>query len=228
MRAPRTFSLTFDDGPHIAALGSGQNLTENVLDTLQARSIQAGFFVQTAARDREGISHRMDNVIGRALVARMHAEGHKIGIHTGGVKDHELHTEAEAAGRLEGELTAGKAAIEKVTGATPTLVRPPTGAHNKAVDATYGKVGLTNLLWDIDVDRGTDMSLEDLKKRVESEIAKVHAAGWKHTTPSSTLVVLLHDIQKGTSRNLGAIIDHIKTTVTKISDGNDSAHFSVP
>lgn len=209
-------------------MGGGQNLTENVLDTLKARSIRAGFFVQTAARDREGKSHRMGNAIGRALVARMHLEGHKIGIHTGGTKDHELHTEAEAAGRLEGELTAGKAAIEKVTGAAPTLVRPPTGAHNEAVDATYGKVGLTNLLWDIDVDRGANMPLADLKKRVASEIEKVRVAGWKSTTPSSTLVVLLHDIQKGTSRNLGAVIDHIEATVTKISDGQDSAHFSAP
>ena len=38
MRAARTFSLTFDDGPHAAPLGGGQNLTENVLDALKAQA----------------------------------------------------------------------------------------------------------------------------------------------------------------------------------------------
>ncbi len=222
MRATRTFSLTFDDGPHAAPLGGGRNLTENVLDTLKARSIKAAFFIQT------GVAHRMANAIGRKLVARMQAEGHKVGIHTGGTADHELHTRAEAAGRLEGELQAGKAAVKKVTGSEPTLVRPPTGALNPDVEATYSKVGLTNLLWDIDVDQGANKSLADLKKRVEAGVAAVHGRGWKTTTPSSTIVTLLHDIQRGTANNLGAIIDHIKTTVSKISGGKDSADFTAP
>jgi peptidoglycan/xylan/chitin deacetylase (PgdA/CDA1 family) len=131
MRASRTFSLTFDDGPHAAPLGGGQNLTENVLDTLKARSIRAGFFVQT------GVAHRMANAVGRALIARMHAEGHKIGIHTGGVADHELHTKAEAGGRLEGELAAGASAVEKVTGERPQLTtRPSTRRTRRSASPT--------------------------------------------------------------------------------------------
>jgi peptidoglycan/xylan/chitin deacetylase (PgdA/CDA1 family) len=222
MCASRKFSLTFDDGPHAAPLGEGKNLTERVLDTLKARNIRAAFFVQT------GVSYRMANRVGRALVARMQAEGHTVGIHTGGTADHELHTEAQAAGRLEGELTAGKAAVEKVTGTAPTLVRPPTGAFNKAVEATYAKVGLTNLLWDIDVDQGKNLSRDELLKRTEAGVGAVSAAGWKSKTPSSTLVVLLHDIQQNTAGNLGGIIDHIKATVTKVSGGKDSADFGAP
>jgi len=204
MRASRTFSLTFDDGPHAAELGKGTNRTEKVLDTLKARNIRGGFFVQT------GVSHRMANRIGRALIARMHAEGHKIGVHTGGTVDHEEHTAAEAAGRLESELRAGQAAVEKVTGEQPQLVRPPKRIFNKAVEATYAKVGLSNLLWDIDVDLGRSLSRDELLRRTEAGIGQVSAAGWKSTTPSSTLVVLLHDIQQGTATHLGAIIDHIK------------------
>jgi hypothetical protein len=56
----------------------------------------------------------------------------------------------------------------------------------------------------------------------------VSAAGWKSTTPSSTLVVLLHDIQRGTATHLGAIIDKIKAGVTKVSGGKDSADFQSP
>jgi peptidoglycan/xylan/chitin deacetylase (PgdA/CDA1 family) len=222
MRATRTFSLTFDDGPHTEQLGGGKNRTENVLDTLKTRTIKGGFFVQT------GVPYRMANPVGRALVARMHAEGHKVGIHTGGGIEHELHTKAQAKGRLAGELTAGKAAIEQVTGSEPTLVRPPTGALDKAVRATYAAVGLTNLLWDIDVDQGRSLSLAALRARVEAGVSAVHGRGWKTTTPSPTIVVLLHDIQAGTSTNLGAIIDHIEAMVTKLTGGKDSASFSAP
>jgi peptidoglycan/xylan/chitin deacetylase (PgdA/CDA1 family) len=222
MRATRTFSLTFDDGPHSAPLGGGQNRTENVLDTLKARGIQGGFFVQT------GVSFRMANPIGRALVARMHAEGHKVGIHTGGTISHELHTEAEAKGRLAGELEAGKAAVKQVTGSEPTLVRPPERVFNQAVEATYAAAGLTNLLWDIDGDKGKSLSVAELKARVAAGVAEVQGRGWTTTTPSPTIVVLLHDIQAGTSANLGAIIDHIKATVTKLTGGKDSAGFSAP
>jgi peptidoglycan/xylan/chitin deacetylase (PgdA/CDA1 family) len=220
--ATRTFSLTFDDGPHAEPLGHGKNRTENVLDTLKARNIQAGFFVQTR------VGFRMANPVGRALVARMHGEGHKVGIHTGGTEDHELHTTAQEAGRLKGELIAGKAAIKKITGSEPTLVRPPKMMFNEAVKATYTAVGLTNLLWDIDVDQGNDLSLAALQERVSKGIAAVRAKGWKTTTPSPTIVLLLHDIQEGTSRNLGAVIDHINTTVNKLSAGKDSAEFSAP
>lgn len=62
--------------------------------------LQAETTARAAARDREGKSHRTGNAIGPALVARTHAEGYKIGVHTGGPKDHELHTEAEAAAAI--------------------------------------------------------------------------------------------------------------------------------
>ncbi|HEX4953042.1 MAG TPA: DUF4157 domain-containing protein [Thermoanaerobaculia bacterium] len=225
----RTFALTFDDGPHVAALGKGTNLTENVLDTLKAKSIKGGFFVQT------GVSFRGAHPTGQKLIERMAKEGHKVGVHTGGTKDHELHTEAEKAGRLEGELNAGKAAIKTATGADPGFVRPPTGAKatNAAVLATYKKVGLTNLLWDIDVDQGADLPLATLKARIRSEMIAVRNRGWTLTTPSSKIVVLMHDIQKGTSNNLPDLIDHIKATLEDITldpdtKKKDTAAFAPP
>ncbi|GGO94438.1 eCIS core domain-containing protein [Wenjunlia tyrosinilytica] len=221
MRASRTFSLTFDDGPHTAALGTGENRTENILDTLKGRGIKAGFFVQTGVKDR------MAHSVGQALVARMQAEGHSVGIHTGGTRDHESHPVAEAAGRLEGELRAGKAAIKKATGSEPTLVRPPYGASNKAVRATYARVGLTNLLWDIDADVNAK-SLADLKKNVAKDMADVHKRGWKSWTASKNIVVLLHDLRANTAKHVGDVIDHIKDLVNKASGGKDSATFTAP
>lgn len=218
-RATRAFTLTFDDGPHAAALGKGKNRTENVLDTLKAKGITAAFFVQT------GVSFRGAHAVGKKLINRMAKEGHAVGIHTGGTADHEDHPVAEAAGRLEGELKSAKTFIKKETGSAAAFVRPPHGLHNKAVDATYAKVGLTNVLWDIDGDQGKSLSLSALKRNVETGIAAVQSRSWKPSTPSPNIVVLYHDIQANTSKHLADLIDHIKDTTNKKSGGKDTAVF---
>lgn len=225
-RATRNFFLTFDDGPHAAALCKGTNRTEKVLNTLCTKSVQGGFFVQTAAQDAAGAKIRGSSAVGKKLITRMSTDGHKVGIHTGGTRDHEAHTAAEAAGRLDPELTAAKAAITTLTGATPTMVRPPFGKFNTAVSATYSKVGLTNVLWDIDGDQGKDLPLADLKARVTSGISSKVAGGWKGTTPlAPDIVVLYHDIKAGSANNVGTLIDFIKTETTRLTGGADSASF---
>ena len=200
-----TYELTFDDGPHVAALGKGLNRTEKVLDTLKAKGIKAGFFIQT------GVTHRGASEVGRALVKRMHDEGHTVGIHTGGRKDHELHTAAQRDRRLKGELRSAKDYIEKITGEEPRYVRPPTGAFNPAVSATYARVGLENLLWDIDGDAGKSLDLATLKRRFSTQLATLNFFGVKRLPNRDAINVLYHDIQQGTADNLGAIIDHIKS-----------------
>lgn len=228
MRATRSFFLTFDDGPHAAPLGGGSNRTEKVLDTLQAKGVGAGFFIQTAALDTKGHAMRGSSAVGKTLVARMHAEGHLVGIHTGGTKDHEDHPVAEKAGRLAGELSDAKDYVEKQTGAPAVAVRPPHGTTNAAVEATYKSQGLTNVLWDIDGDQGKNLPLKDLKGRVDSGVRAMNASGWKLSTPIPHVVVLYHDIQKGTANNIGAVIDHIKTATSKETGGADTAVFAAP
>ncbi len=226
--ATRVFSLTFDDGPHSAKLGAGSNLTENVMDTLKAKGVKAGFFIQT------GVSFRGANPVGRALVNRMQTEGHTVGIHTGGTTDHEAHPSAQKAGRLESELKAAQSYVTQQTGSAPTLVRPPFGASNKAVDAVYKKVGLNNLLWDIDGDKGA-ASLSQLKTRLNSAdpkdpgIPAVQARGWTGTTAAHPkIVVLYHDIRANTSSNIGDVIDHIRAETKAVSGGKDTADFAPP
>jgi peptidoglycan/xylan/chitin deacetylase (PgdA/CDA1 family) len=221
-RATRTFSLTFDDGPHTAPLGKGTNRTEKVLDALQNRGIKAGFFIQT------GVTYRGANPVGPALVARMAADGHSVGIHTGGTADHELHTSAEKKGRLASELTSAASYISTHTGSAPVFVRPPTGKSNPAVRATYKKLGLTNLLWDIDGDEGKSLPVPQLKARIDTQIAKVHKRGWTPSTASPNIVVLYHDIQKNTADNLDALITHIEKTTSTVTAGADTAAFAAP
>lgn len=238
MRATRTFSLTFDDGPHSAELGTGTNRTEKVLDTLRDRGIQGGFFVQTAAVTDTGAPFRGSSANGKILIKRMHDEGHKIGIHTGGRADHEDHPVAQKAGRLESELSAAKTFLKDVTGEETTLVRPPHGAvklpvkgkekQDVGVLEIYKTLSLTNVLWDMDGDQGMNLGLETLKTRIDAEMAKVKNRGWAPTTPSPSIVVLYHDIQSGTANNLGALIDHIKLTTKKVSGNQDEAAFAAP
>jgi len=227
--ARRVFALTFDDGPHSARLGDGANRTENVLDALQSKSATAGFFIQTQALSGEGRPLRGDTPSGRALIRRMRADGHAIGIHTGGTRDHESHVAAQSAGRLRGELESARTFIRDTTasddqaGLETTLVRPPFGRSNEDVRQTYADLGLTNLLWDIDGDPGGEMSLDELKAQVGSGIRRIAGNNWRVTTPSAPkIVVLYHDIRRGTSTHIGAVIEHIKQ-VTRDVDGSTAA-----
>ncbi len=246
--ATRTFALTFDDGPHAAELGSGKNYTEKVLDTLKTKGIKAGFFIQTQALDPEGRPFRGSTSVGRQLINRMGDEGHTIGIHTGGPKGHILHPEAQKTGQLEGELEGAKKFIQETTKTEkhkeviePTFVRPPEGrvapktgteaekmSVRKSVLATYRKVGLTNLLWDIDGDQGQNLSLDVLKGRIKDQMRVVQQRGWKSSTASPNIIVLYHDIVRSTAENIGTLIDHIVTTTRELSDGKDDATFAAP
>lgn len=224
-RATRSFLLTFDDGPDgVNKLGGGQNRTEQVLDALCDKGVQAGFFVQTAAKNK-GTPTRGSSSIGEKLITRMNADGHKVGIHTGGKRDHEPHPKAFAAGRLAGELTSAKAAIKKLTGKTPTMVRPPFGSSNKGVRAAYKTLGLTNVLWDIDGDKKAT-TLKDIQTNITAGLKAIIARGWTGTTPlTPTIVALFHDIRANTAKNVGAIIDFIKSETSALTNGKDTASF---
>jgi peptidoglycan/xylan/chitin deacetylase (PgdA/CDA1 family) len=217
-----TFALTFDDGPHAGELGKSTNLTEKVLDDLQAEGIKAAFFIQT------GVSYRGANSIGKTLVKRMQTDGHTIGVHTGSTEDHKLHTTSFKEGTLENELESAKTYINTETGSTPTLVRPPTGAFNKDVSSIYAKSSLQNLMWDIDGDQGKNLSLTDLKSRLDTGLTTAQSKGWKPwvQTVSSKIVILYHDIQKGTVNNLRTLIQYIKDKVKALGGG--SSNFEKP
>ena len=213
------YSLTFDDGPHAAPLGTGENYTENVLDTLASKGAKAGFFIQS------GVTHRGANPVGRALVARMSQEGHTVGVHTGGSVDHEAHPSAQKAGRLEVELESGKEFILDQTGSEPEFVRPPFGKHDADVDLTYKRTNLTMLKWDIDGDKEYG-SLDELKSNFKWGMRWPQLWDWEGDTPAAPkIVILYHDIRKITADNIGEMIDYI-TSYTK--DYDKTAKFEAP
>lgn len=224
-RCAHAFSFTFDDGPHVAKLGTGANRTERVLDALRRERVRGAFFIQT------GVSYRGAHPVGRELVARMAADGHTVGVHTGGTVDHESHIVTQKEGRLEGELEAACEYIRTHTGCSPAYVRPTYGATNEAVLKTYAKVGLTPLLWDVDGDRngGCDLGLATCRQRLRDGLRYVADRDWKATTAAApTIVLLYHDIRSGTSTYVPDLVATVRNLTKELDPGNGEAVFRQP
>lgn len=222
-RHTHAFSFTFDDGPHVAKLGAGVNRTERVLDALRRERVRGAFFIQT------GVSYRGAHPVGRELVARMAADGHTVGVHTGGTADHESHIVAQKAGRLEGELEAACEYIRTHTGYSPTYVRPTYGATNDAVLKTYARVGLTPLLWDVDGDGGRNLDLATLRQRLRDGLGDVADRDWKGTTAAApTIVLLYHEIQSGTSTSIPDLVVTVRNLTKELDPGHGEAVFRRP
>ena len=120
-------ALTFDDGPN-------PPYTDRILDVLRQERVRATFFV-----------------VGRAAaayprtLARIARDGHEIGNHTW---DHP-HMIVESRATMRAELLRTDAAIARVTGKRPTLMRPPFGARDFAVIGEAAKLGYRVVMWSV-------------------------------------------------------------------------------
>jgi peptidoglycan-N-acetylglucosamine deacetylase len=146
----RAIAFTFDDGPDPVT-------TPRVLDLLSEHGARATFFVvgERAARHPD-------------LVRRIVAEGHAIGSHTYH-HSHAFHFLSPA--RMREEVRRGVDAIAAVTGAPPTLFRPPQGLRTpllaRALDSLDDLVCVT---W---TERGLDTfgrAASAIVRRLEPEV----------------------------------------------------------
>ncbi len=120
-------ALTFDDGPGA--------YTARVLAVLAQYGIQATFFAVGYEVDE-----RPD------LVRAEIAAGMAVGDHTW---DHADLTRLTPAG-VDDELQRGADAIAAASGDRPTCFRPPSGATNSTVVAAAARLGMTQILWNVD------------------------------------------------------------------------------
>ena len=145
---PVRFLLTFDDGP---STWEPYNPTRAILEQLQHNPVQPDikgiFFVQTRDPRAGG------GPAGQVLLHRIHAEGHVLGLHTGTAGGHIRHTRLSDA-ELAQSLHDGMADIEAITGAAPTLLRPPSWRYDERTVAAYHAAGLHMLLTDINARDG--------------------------------------------------------------------------
>ncbi len=121
--------LTFDDGPTLG-------VTDRVLDALREHGVQASFFVLVKKAAAQP-----------ALVKRMLAEGHIVGLHG---QDHRLPF-FRSADELKGSLGLARQALEALCGQPISLYRPSHGSKNVALVRAVSRLGLRLCFWDYGV-----------------------------------------------------------------------------
>ncbi|VVM44281.1 hypothetical protein PS662_00463 [Pseudomonas fluorescens] len=218
-QAPIRFLLTFDDGP---SASSFWNPTMTILDSLASNPVQpnikAVFFVQTGA-PRAG-----DSDIGREVMRRERADGHILGFHTA-THWHTNHRSL-SPDELEHALSKGSADIAAMTGAAPTLVRPPFWNYDKRVFAAYQKHGMQVLLTDLSANDGKIWGFNASPRRRAnmlqqlSQVRERIALGELPTVDGVIpVVVTFHDLNRYTARHareyLQILLDSAQATGVK-------------
>lgn len=123
----KVVALTFDDGP-------GDELTPRLLDALREAHVRATFFVVgSRAHDRPD------------LVRTQARDGHEIANHSWSHPDLSALDYADVAWQLE----RTDQVLARLTGARPTVIRPPWGRINGALLQHAAQTGQRILLWDL-------------------------------------------------------------------------------
>ncbi|RKP08989.1 hypothetical protein THASP1DRAFT_14840 [Thamnocephalis sphaerospora] len=129
---PKTFALTFDDGP-----GPYEDELLNQLDRL---GVKATFFVNG---DNAG---SLDDPALAARVQRAYKTGHQIASHT------YSHADLTKIGpsQVRSEMTQLEGQLKRIIGVRPTYMRPPYGSTNGQVLGIMRELGYRVVNWDID------------------------------------------------------------------------------
>jgi len=201
-QAPIRFLLTFDDGPSASGYNNpSRSVIADLAKNPVLPGIKAVFFLQTEA-SRSGGSER-----GRKTMEREYAAGHILAFHTATAfhTNHRWLSDAE----LERTLTQGTADIATITGAPPTLVRPPFWNYDRRTFAAYKQHGLHVLLTDLSANDGKIWGFNGSPRRRAnlvhqlSQVRELIAQGDLPTVDGVIpVVVTFHDINRYTARHL--------------------------
>ncbi len=205
--APIRFLLTFDDGPSAARI---TNPSAIILDTLANNTVQPGikavFFVQTRA-DNGGATE-----IGHALMAREFADGHVLALHTA-TPGHSNQVDMSPAA-LDQMLDNGMADIAAITGARPTLVRPPFWHFNARTLGAYQAHGLHMVLTDLSANDGKIYGIKfswhkrsNMLKMLRATRERWRAGTMPVVDGATPVVVTFHDINTYTAGQMQTYLD---------------------
>jgi peptidoglycan/xylan/chitin deacetylase (PgdA/CDA1 family) len=156
----RGVALTFDDGP-------SPEHTPKILDMLDEAGVRATFFVI----GRKAEAHPE---IVRDIVAR----GHAIGVHGFA---HDRLFSLRSTRRVEEDLRRATDALARITGARPTLFRPPIGHTSPPIARAANALDLAVVGWSV---RGLDGLARSRSERVAARVIPKLRDG---------AIVLLHD-----------------------------------
>jgi peptidoglycan/xylan/chitin deacetylase (PgdA/CDA1 family) len=143
-------ALSFDDGPDL-------QVTPRVLDVLTRHRAHATFFVLVGHAEAAP-----------ALVARMVAEGHEVGLH--GI-DHDRLPPLPAA-EIGARLADGRRRLEALTRRPVTLFRPPFGAQSLRSYARARRAGLTVVVWSAHADDWLEQAPAELAARAMGRVRR--------------------------------------------------------
>lgn len=184
-------AITFDDGPDAS-------WTPKILDILKEKRVKAAFFM---------VGSKMES--NPDLVRRMVDEGHEVGTHT--YTHPNLAEISNERARLE--LNASQRLLEKITGRSSLLFRPPYNADSRPADESgiipiqiAQGLGYLTVGHSIDPKDWQKPGVEELVERVKA--GRVFGR-----------VILLHDAggdRRQTVEALPAIIDYLATRGDRI------------
>lgn len=176
--------LTFDDGVD-------EIQTQKVLDVLKKYDAKAIFFI--IGEKAEKHPH---------LVQRIVAEGHKIGIHS---YTHKPIFPILAYDNMHKEVWDTKEILEKITGETVDLFRPPFGVTNPNVGKVVEELNLKTIGWNI---RSLDTNMSQNRLQVAERVSQ------KLTGRD---IILLHDDRQGSEILLEALLKNIEKLGHKVT-----------
>lgn len=169
-------ALTYDDGP--------SPYTPKLLKAFTDRHANATLFMLGNAAQTYP-----------QTVKQAYDQGFEIANHT---YDHQAISGLSDA-KVAWEVTTTNAALKKITGQEPTLMRPPYAARTKRTDAVVGKAGLAPVVW--------NNSPEDWVAG-HNTAAVITKLTLERTSPGS--IILMHDIHPWTVDAAPAIIDGLQ------------------
>ncbi len=164
-------ALTFDDGPG--------RYTKQIVNCLKKNNAKATFFVIGSQIDSYKSSLKAASEIGC-----------DIGNHTDTHPEMTKLSEEE----IKNQISRTDKKVKKVTGKTPTLVRPPYGSVNGKVAQAVGK---PMILWSIDT---RDWQTRNKEKTVNAVMENVKDGD----------IILMHDIYKPTKEAACTLIVQLK------------------
>ncbi|MDX3089527.1 MULTISPECIES: polysaccharide deacetylase family protein [Streptomyces] len=169
-RRAKCIALTFDGNP-------GEP-TDRLMDLLKKYKAPSTFFLEGRR------IHQFPDV-----VRRIAEDGHEIGDHTW---THPVLTDASDA-RVREELRRTARAISRLTGRTPTLMRPPQGRTDDRVSRLCEELGMAQVLWTV---TAKDYATDDTALITDRVLKGADRDG----------IILLHPLHKGTLPAMPSIL----------------------
>jgi len=142
----REVALSFDDGP--------SPFTARFVDMLRANNAVATFFM---------IGEQLGPGYRQTLLSELR-DGDALGDHTWS------HPDLVRAGGVRSQLQRTLQAIQRLSGYTPCVFRPPYGDYNASVLASARSLGLATITWDVDPSDYTLPGVAAIEQRVLAQV----------------------------------------------------------